>query len=85
MHSLVEGDVGGFERFPVCKTSIINISLWKFASHNRILAIDNLYGLIHVNKGYIDYFFICFKDLYRLVDTQHPIINLYKSVLIHFQ
>ena len=24
MYSLVEGDVGGFERFPVCKTSIVS-------------------------------------------------------------
>ncbi len=48
----------------------------------RILAINNYYGLIQINNGYIYYFYIRTKDLNGLLNSQHPIMNLYKSVLI---
>ncbi len=49
---------------------------------DRILAINNYYRLIRIINGYIDYFYIRIKDLYGLLNSQHPTINLYKSVLI---
>ncbi len=51
MHSLVEGDVGGFERFPVCKTSIGDacafgiVCPWNTTAFQTQCVINNLYKL----------------------------------------
>ncbi len=55
-----------------------------YTAYMGILAINNYYGLIRINNGYIDYFYICIKDLIRLLNPQHPIINPYKYVFIWY-
>ncbi len=48
--------------------------------YNRALRINNKYRLCQIEYGYIDYFLIRIKDLFRLIGTQHPNINPPKSV-----